>query len=139
MNNALWLSISLPTWFFTCLFAPLSAGALTAVPALGAVCLFAGLMRAIILRETHVWPFLFSPLASQLFVAAAGFLRGGLKGTPGDIVGYAFLALQLALIGWLIYRLKGARLSASLFGIFGATYALFAAFIAKMSFNDTWL
>jgi hypothetical protein len=50
-----------------------------------------------------------------------------------------FLGVQLMICGYLLYRLIGARLEASILSFFCMTYALFAAFIATMAFSDTWL
>jgi hypothetical protein len=139
MGNAFWLFFALPQWYFSAALNPLSEGVLTAVPAVGSLCLAIGVIWAAVNRQMLTLIFLISPAASQLFVAAAGFLRGEVHGSTTGAALIVFLILQLVLISYLVYRLHGARFAASAFAVFCMSYALAAAFVASMAFNDSWL
>jgi hypothetical protein len=80
-------------------------------------------------------PFAFS----QMFVAIAGALRGHLRGPSNGPPLLLFIAVQVVLVAYLVYRLGGARKSAAALAAFSLTYALFAAFVAGMSLSDDWL
>ena len=62
-----------------------------------------------------------------------------MRGSPTDWLLGAFLILQVLLCGYLIWRTKGARTAAAPIAVFCVSYAFFAAFIASMAFNDSWL
>lgn len=138
MGNAVWLFLVLPQWYFKTILAPFSAGPLTAIPALGVVCFAIGIVLGIRARAPSLLFFALLALASQAYVALAGFLRGAFH-TSNDPVFFVFLVVQVVLAGYLIYRLKGARLPAVFLAIFTSSYAFFASFVAAMSFGDTWL
>ncbi len=139
MGNAIWLILAVPQWYFSTVLQPTSGGMLTAVPAVGVLALAVGLMLAFTRRERRLFLFMIPFGASELFVATAGVLRGQLRGSSGELILLTFLALQLLLAGFLIFRSKRNRRAASAFAIFSVTYAAFAAFIAGMSFTDDWL
>ena len=139
MDSALWLVLALPAWYFATLTSPFSAGALTLVPALGAISLAAGVVLAVKSRQRRLAIFLIPFAFSEVLVAVAGALRGQVDGFTANAILMTFLAMQVGFSGWLVYRLKGARTAASALAIFSITYALFGAFIAVMSFADTWL
>jgi hypothetical protein len=81
-----------------------------------------------------------APIAiCQLLVAIAGYMRGDLNyGMPAPLF-FAFCAVQLLIIVYLVYVAKGTRLAALLLAVFCVAYSLMAAFIATMSFSDTFL
>jgi hypothetical protein len=139
MGNVIWLSFALPEWYFMAALNPFAEGVLTAVPALGALCLIVGVAVALARVELHAFAMAISPALSQAFVAIAGALRGAFPGDAGTPVTLGFLALQVCLVGYLIYRLRGQLLSAVPLAIFALSYAFFATFIAAMAFSDVWL
>jgi hypothetical protein len=137
MDNALWLFFALPQWYFQTLLMPFSAGPLTAIPASGIVSLLPGLAIAAAKREGRVLWFFVGMLLSHALVVTAGFLRGRLEHPDAFLL--LFLAVQLTLTVLVIYQSERSRLAAVFLAWFNATYALFAAFIAGMSFSNTWL
>lgn len=143
MGNAIWLLTALPSWYFEAALAPLSAGVLTIVPALGVLALIVGVILGGIKRQRELLWFLTLFGASELLVVVAGFERGQVRanGTESFLNTFflSFLAAQLAVSGYLTYRFKEARASALALSLFCITYAAAAAFVAAMSFTDSWL
>src|SRR5262245_57090277 len=137
MSNAAWLALALPQWYFATILAPFSAGSLTAVPALGVACLVVGSALGIRARAPSLLYFALLALASEIYVAVAGLLRGVVDSGNGPIF-WAFLAAQALVAAYLIYRLEGVSVAAALLSVFTTTYAAFASFVAAMSFSDTW-
>jgi hypothetical protein len=109
MNNAVWLFWALPIWYFSTIVHPLSAGPLSAVPALGVISLVVGLTLGLSGREPRLLLFLIPFAFSQLFVAIAGALRGQLPGASSGLPLLLFIVVQVVLVAYLIYRLEGAR------------------------------
>jgi hypothetical protein len=138
MGNALWFFMALAQWYFPCVLAPFSAGPLTLIPAVGVVCLAIGAILGMRARAPSLLFFGVLALISHAYVALAGFLRGTMHDSNSPMF-LVFLLLQVVLAGYLVYRVKGARLPAIFLAIFTSTYAFFASFIAAMSFSDTWL
>jgi hypothetical protein len=141
MGNAIWLITALPVWYGSALIAPFSAGFLTLVPAVGSLSFAAGVILGAIKRRRELLLFSIPFVLSEALVAIAGLLRGRvLYGSAFlDVLLLAFIALQFAIAGYLIYRIKGARTSATALGVFSVTYAAFGTFVARMSFTDRWL
>jgi hypothetical protein len=139
MDNAIWLFQALPKWYFSTVVHPLSAGPLSALPALGVISLVVGLKLGLRGREPRLLLF-FIPFAfSQIFVATAGALRGQLPGASSGLPLLLFIVAQVVLVAYLIYSLAGARRAAVALAAFSLTYALFADFVASMSFSNEWL
>lgn len=139
MGNALWLILALPQWYFSSLLTPLAAGPLTLAPAVGALAFIAGVVDGVAIRQRRLFLFLIPFVFSEALVGIAGLLRGAAGGTASNFALVIFLVTQAALSGWLVYRVKGSRIPAAALAIFTLTYAAFAAFVATMSFSDTWL
>ena len=139
MNNALWLLLVVPQWYFQSARAFIGEpDPLTSVPCLGAGALAAGLLLGIFRRDGTLFWALVPFLLTELLVAVAGFFRGGLPQGVGPLL-LAFLFLVALVAGWTFYRARHSRLAASLLGLFGISYALFGAFVAGMAFSDNWL
>jgi hypothetical protein len=143
MGNAVWLFCAVPTWYFSTLLMPFGAGMLSAIPASGAVCLVIGAVWGIIERKANLLVFLLLIVASQALVVVAGFWRGSLRGTTNELTLQTllgiFLLLQIAIAGYFVWRLKGARWPAAALAIFTSSYAAFGAFVAAMAFSNDWL
>ena len=141
MANAIWLLMALPSWYFGAASNPFSGGALTLVPAVGALSLIVGTILGVIQRKRDLLWFLVLFALSEMLVVIAGVMRGQVRPMSGplNVWLYVFLGLQLVLSGYLIYRIKGARTSATALGVFSVTYAATATFVAAMSFTDSWL
>lgn len=139
MGNAIWLFFALPEWYFSSILSPFSAEILTMIPAAGIICLLVGAVWGGIKRRVGLLLFLLLPLSSQGLVAVAGFMRGEVESGTAEIVLWALFWLQLVVAAYFIIRMKGARLPALFLSLFALSYAVFASFIASMSFSDVWL
>lgn len=142
MYSAIWLFIGVPKWYFGTIFAPFSAGVFTLVPAIGVVALAIGALWGAMRRRFGLAVFLALPAASQMLVVVAGFMRGRVGHNELHYIFFGlsgFILLQLVAACYLVFRLTAARLPALALAIFSLTYALFASFVALMSFQDTWL
>jgi len=144
MDNALGLVFALPKWFFSTITQPFSTEFLSLVPAIGVICFGSGVILGIRNRDKRLLAFILPVLLSEMLVAAAGFMLGVLRGTASGpfIYGfliYGFLIFQLLIVAYLVFKMRGSRVAATLLAVFSITYALFAVFIAGMALNDTWL
>lgn len=139
MADAIWLFFAVPQWYAATILAPFNHGILTLIPAAGIACLVIGTLLGAIKRRFDLLDFLGLPALSQVLLAGAGFMRGQVDGGTGWFVVGAFLALQLAIAAYLVVRLEGARIPALFLSLFSLSYALFASFVALMSFSDQWL
>ncbi len=139
MGNAMWLFFALPDWYFSSILAPFSAGVLSMIPAAGIVCLLIGSVWGAAKRRLGLLIFLVLPIISHVLVAVAGFMRGDVDSSTSEAVLAVFFWSQVAIAAYFVFRLKGARLPAVLLGLFSSSYAVFASFIASMSFSDVWL
>ena len=137
MGNAIWLLLVVPKWFFETIVHPFGASYLSAIPAFGIICLIIGLGFSFVYRSSKLFYFLLPFLFSEALVVCAGFFRGQVH-DPNPI-NIPFLVAQFAFLSFLIFRLKGARLPAVFLALFSFIYALWAAFVAAMSFTDMWL
>lgn len=139
MGDAIGLVLVLPRSYLAAALTPLSAGILTAVPAVGTLCLVAAAI-GVLRREARLLPFMLPFALTEVLAAVTGALRGQVrKSSAGGGVLLAFLATQLLTSIYLTYSRKGARLPAVLLATFSITYAAHGAFIAAMAFDDSWL
>jgi hypothetical protein len=139
MGNAVWLFFALPDWYFSSILAPFGAGALSMIPAAGIICLLIGGVWGAVKRRLGLLFFLLLPLLSQVLVAVAGYMRGDVGNTTSQVVLSAFFWSQAGIAAYLVFRSKGARLPAVFLSLFCLSYAVFASFVASMSFGDVWL
>jgi hypothetical protein len=143
MGNAIWLFTALPSWYLGAALAPFSAGALTLIPAVGLLSLIIGVILGAVQRRRQLMWFLLLFVSSEVLVAISGVMRGQVSPSgPANLLDAGlliFLGAQFAVSGFLIYRVKAARASASALGVFSVTYAAAAIFVAAMSFTDNWL
>jgi hypothetical protein len=112
--------------------APFASGAFSAIPALGTVCLAAGLIIGSIQRKIGLIFYTFPFALSEISLSIATVLRG--KG--GDVTALItiFLAGAATLCSlYLIYRTKGARLAAAALSLFSTIYALSAFWISLVA------
>lgn len=137
MGNALWLLLALPAWYFGAASQLAGAGMLSLIPATGTLCLIIGLVLMIKQKAWGSAWFLIPVFVSEIFVGAAGLFRGKLN-DPSPVL-LSFLVLQCVMLGYLVFRLKGGRLTAIVLSAFCLSFALEACFIASMSFSDSWL
>ncbi|HEX9881864.1 MAG TPA: hypothetical protein VGA65_05090, partial [Hyphomicrobium sp.] len=109
MGNAIWLFFALPEWYFSTILAPFRTGLLSAIPALGIVCLIFGVVCGTLKRRLDLSAFLVLPVASQALALVAGFMRGSLTHQVSEPILAIFTLLQIAVAGYFIFRLEGAR------------------------------
>lgn len=138
MGNAIWLAVAVPRWFFEGALRPFSAGILSLIVFIGTVCLLIGAICGLIQRHKKLLLFLLPLIASEILVIISGFYRGQVPSGGGKWM-LVFLVTEALMAGFLVYRLKGARVSASFLAIFCVAYAWFASFVAGMSFSNIWL
>jgi hypothetical protein len=139
MNNAVWLILALPEWYFSALMVPFSLGMLSLAPSIGALALAVGVILGFVKRTRRLLFFAVPLLLSELLVGVAGALRGNVDASQANIVLLLFLAAQVMGAGYLVYKLRGVWPAAIALAIFSVSYAFFAAFVAGMSFTDSWL
>lgn len=139
MGNAIWLFFALPGLYFSSIHAAFSAGVLSMIQAAGIVCLLVGGVWGAVMRRLELLIFLLLPLLSQVLVAVAGYMRGDVDSDTIGVVLSVFFWSQVAIAAYFVFRLKGARLPAVFLSLFSLSYAVFASFIASMSFSDVWI
>lgn len=139
MDGAIRLSLSLPEWYFSTILTPFAAGPLTAIPALGTASLVVGIILSLLTRDRRLLLFLIPAGLSQLLVAIAGAFERQLSDPWLGPLLLMFLAAQLLMSLYLIYKLEEVRRAASALSVFSFTYALFSAFVAAMAFSGDWL
>lgn len=139
MNNALWLLLALPVWYFSAAAVAFQERWLTLIPAAGALCLMIGVIGGILMRRSRLLYFATPLVFSELIVGFSGFFRGKFKESEANTILVSFLVFEFIILIFLVYRMKGYRLPAFSLAIFSLTYAVFAALIASMSFSDKWL
>lgn len=131
--------LALPDWYFSSLLEPLSEDPLSLVPAIGAVSFIVGTGLSIKQRNRGLWLFLLPFVFSEALVGVAGLFRGKVDQASATAIISVFVVAVTAFAVWSIWRLKGFRLSAVQLAVFSITYSLFGAFVASMSFSDSWL
>ena len=139
MYNAVWLFLALPKWYFSTILVPFSTNLLTLIPMLGILSLAIGVLLGLLQGRRDLLLFLLLPAASQALVVISGLMRGEFPDGASDPYLWAFILLQVAAAGYLVFRLSGARWAATALAIFSVSYARFAALVAGMSFADIWL
>ena len=140
ISDALWLtSVGLVVQYFTTAARPLQAGMLTLIPFIGTLGLVAGLVMGIAQRRRPLFLFFFPFVVSECYVAIATWFHGRLPGNTSLVLICMFTFLQLALIGYVAYRVRGARFAALALTVFSLSYAWFAYFFGQMAWTDTWL
>lgn len=138
MGAAIWLSVAFPEWYFSALRTPFSGMLLFSMPAAGVVCLGLGCIAGVVSRDIRLLRFLVPIALSELLVAIAGSIRSKVPSSAVMLVLIFFLAIQVALNSYFVYRFKGARFASTLLLAFSLSYAVFAAFFAGMTFGENW-
>jgi|EndMetStandDraft_9_1072997.scaffolds.fasta_scaffold158535_2 hypothetical protein len=141
MDSAIEYFLEFQTAYFGAILSPFKYGLATFIPAIGFLCLVAGVGVGLATRRRDFLLFLTLPIVSQAFVIISELMRGALQSPALEPVGstivLAFLLLQVAVAGYLACRARGARLAASALAIFTVSYAFYAAFFAGMALaND---
>ena len=139
MNNAIWLIMTAPQWFFATVMNPFAEGYASAVPAFGAYFLAIGVVLGLYSARPKLLLFLIPLALSVALIAAAGYMRGEFRDMvilePGMM---GFVCVQALLAVFLAYKVDGARAAAAAFAVFSVAHSLFATEIATMSFMDAW-
>ncbi len=139
MNNAIWLIMAAPQWFFATVTNPFAQGYASAVPAFGAYFLVVGVVLGLYYARAKLLLFLIPLGLSIALIAAAGYMRGEFRDMvilePGML---GFVCVQALLAVYLAYKVEEARPAAAAFAVFSVAHSLFATEIATMSFLDAW-
>ncbi|MEP0709053.1 MAG: hypothetical protein ABJL17_05925 [Parvibaculum sp.] len=100
--------------------------------------LLLGTAVGLVRRERQLLLFFLPFCFSQLFAVFTGLMFGRFReGDFGNLILISFLALQAALIGFLLYRTRKAWMGAIPLAAFSATYAITAAIFGGMALaND---
>lgn len=135
MESAVRLSLSLPMWYLSLATHPLVHGLLTVIPIIGVPALAVALLNG---QLRYGYPPLVGGLAvCHLFVFMAGLMTGRLDISATGIAITSFVAAQLIVFRALMRR---RRLSAGppiALGLFTASYAAGAAYLAAEAFTGT--
>ncbi len=129
----------LPVWFFAAVAHPLQAGSLTVIPFLGTLGLIVGTTMAIVQRSRALFLFFFPFVVSECYVAIAGSFRGQVHGQLLLVPLWIFIFVQMALVGYLVFRVRQIRLATLAFTAFSLSYAYIAWLVGQMAFTDTWV
>ncbi len=127
----------LPMWYFGSLAS--GGHALEIVPWAGVVGLVLGIAWGTVKQQAPLCWFAVSPALTHVMVGIAFLFAGQMKLSPSYWVLSGFLLLQLAVLGYLVFRFKGMRIPAVSLSIFGMSYAVFAAYVGGMALTNTWL
>jgi hypothetical protein len=90
-------------------------------------------------RRRELFLFFFPFIASECYVAVTWFFHGQLPGNASLLPICIFTFLQIALIAYLVYRLRQARLATLALTVFSLSYAWFAYFFGQMAWTNTFL
>lgn len=138
MGNAIWLNVSLPTWFLSLLANPFVFFPWSIMAPLGVLAGFSGVLLAVRKREKRALWALPPLIASHLLVTIAGLFRGQVN-EGVDVALLIFLAVQILYAIGFIVKMNGARLISGALCLFNVGYGLMAMFIAAMAFPDIWI
>jgi len=93
----------------------------------------------IIERSRALFLFFLPFVVSEYYVAIAGFFHGRLSAQATVLPVCIFAFVQIALIAYIAYRLRAAKLAGWSLTVFSLSYAAFAYFIGQMAWTDTFL
>jgi len=114
------------------IFHPLGSSVLSALPLTGTISLVAAIVLAWRKRETALWWVIPPLLVSQLLVVFGALMIGQSAALLPSLVVSGLL--ELALIGWLIYRCRRSRLAGVLAGWFAVSFYYATALDALLFF-----
>ena len=137
MTDLFGLFTALPVGYFLFATQVANGDLLSLIPATGMIALIAGLLLILYQKAWRSSWLLTSIVLSEILVIVAGLLRGRFD-NPGPWLAL-FVAIQLALLATLVFRLKSIRLTTVPLAYFAFTFALAAAGLADMSFTDSWI
>lgn len=137
----MWLSYSLADWYLEAVFTrTFNLWPLDVIAKVGALALVVGIVLGLAYRERRLLWFLVPVASGHGFVLmSAVYANSMLRPSRSEGVTVPFLVVELVVCAYLVYRLTGSRLAASLLSAFTLSYACFAAFIAQMSLTGDWL
>jgi len=138
MDSVKRLFLATPQWYFDAAFGA-DVLLFRIFFGVGTLALVVGVVWGMLRREPRLFLFLIPLLLSQFLVAVAGgFERQGAVAWVDPLL-FLFLASQMLLCLYLIYRLEEVRRAATALSLFSITYAVHAAFVAGMSLTGDWL
>ncbi len=107
------------------------------IPLLGLMGLITGLALCFRYPDKKLFLFLISPLSCIPLGIYAGYFRNEVPDAEAFL--YSFLALQIAFLAFLIYRINAARAPAIFLAIASIIYAWINAFFAGKTLTGIWL
>ena len=90
-------------------------------------------------RRRSLFLFCFPFVLSEYYVVIASAFHGRLSGVATVVPAGIFGVMQIVLIAYLAYRLRGFGLPAWALTVFSVSYACFAYFAGQMAWTDTFL
>lgn len=129
----------IPQYFAAAASNPFRAGLLALIPLVGVFRLVLGVVIGIVERRRTLWLFVFPFVVSECYVGIAAMFHGRLSGEATLVPICIFAFLQIALAGYVVYRLRRAGLAMWALTVFSLSYAYFAYFCAQMAWTDTYL
>ncbi|HZT35269.1 MAG TPA: hypothetical protein VFA15_05075 [Nitrososphaera sp.] len=112
---------------------------LALIPFIGLVCLLVGVVMGIIERRRTLWLFLIPFIASECYVGIAALFHGHLSAHATLVPACIFAFVQIVLIAYLVYRLRGADPAVWALAVFSLSYAASAYFVGQMAWTDTFV
>jgi hypothetical protein len=97
---------------------------LALIPSIGVICLFAGVLMAIIERRRAPFLFFFPFAISECYVRIAGVFHGRLSAQATVVPVCIFAFVQIALVAYIAYRLRAAKLAGWALTVFSLSYLL---------------
>ena len=90
-------------------------------------------------RSVALCWFVISPVLSHILVGVALLLVGRVQDPSVLWILSGFLLVQVAILAFLVIRLKGVRLPAISLSVFGISYALFSAYVGGLALTNSRL
>lgn len=93
-----------------------------------------------IIKRNRALSFFFIPfVVSECYIGIAVLFHGRLSETSTAVPEYLFALIQIALITYLVYRLRSGGVALWALAIFSLSYAAFGYFMAGMVWTDSYL
>lgn len=135
----LWLLLEFNQGYFIAALPPFSLHLFSLNSVVGLISLLVGFVWGILRKKRGLLVFIAPILASQGLVVLSGYTRGVLQPGTAEPLMFAFLLLQMGAAGFIVFKMKDARVPAAALALFTSSYAFHATFVATMAFTENWL
>lgn len=133
MRSAIEAFLLLPRFYFEMIVQPGFLGAVRLVPLFGTICLVLGLGLAAMTPRRGLLAFLLPVLGCGLLAVVIELGGKSLTNDVKEPLIWSFLLSHLALIGYLVHRLREVWQPALALALFSLTYVLFTTVVASLS------